>query len=38
VKDPGSPYRPSARVDTWIKVKPEYMKEFGEVIPLSQYN
>jgi len=31
IQDPDSPYQPSARVDSWIKVKPEYMKEFGEV-------
>lgn len=30
LKNPGSPYRLNERHDDWMKVKPEYMTEFGE--------
>ncbi|KAH7042068.1 DNA ligase 4 [Macrophomina phaseolina] len=30
IKNPRSPYRLNQRNDDWIKVKPEYMTEFGE--------
>lgn len=30
IKDPSSPYVVNARMDTWLKLKPEYMSEFGE--------
>ncbi|KAF1815104.1 DNA ligase [Eremomyces bilateralis CBS 781.70] len=30
IKNPRSPYRLNERNDDWIKVKPEYMSEFGE--------
>lgn len=30
LKNPGSPYRLDDRNDTWQKVKPEYMNEYGE--------
>lgn len=30
VKNPNSPYRMNERHDDWMKVKPEYMTEFGE--------
>ncbi|KAK9477284.1 ATP dependent DNA ligase domain-containing protein [Lipomyces japonicus] len=30
IKDPLSEYRVSERTDDWVKVKPEYMLEFGE--------
>lgn len=34
VKDPDSAYVPNDRNETWIKVKPEYMAEFGENLDL----
>ncbi|KAK9462546.1 ATP dependent DNA ligase domain-containing protein [Lipomyces oligophaga] len=30
IKNPDSPYVVNQRLDSWIKVKPEYMEEFGE--------
>lgn len=30
LKNPRSPYRLNSRNDDWLKVKPEYMSEFGE--------
>lgn len=30
IKNPRSPYRLNERNDDWVKVKPEYMTEFGE--------
>ncbi|OQO10226.1 hypothetical protein B0A48_04583 [Cryoendolithus antarcticus] len=32
LKNPRSPYRLNERNDDWIKVKPEYMTEFGEAL------
>ncbi|KAJ9663299.1 DNA ligase (ATP) [Coniosporium apollinis] len=32
IKNPRSPYRLNERNDDWIKVKPEYMTEFGEAL------
>lgn len=34
VKDPDSAYIPNDRNESWIKVKPEYMSEFGENLDL----
>ncbi|KAI5290094.1 DNA ligase (ATP), partial [Ascosphaera acerosa] len=34
LKNPGSPYRLNERCDDWMKVKPEYMTEFGESLDL----
>lgn len=34
IKDPDSTYHPNERNDSWIKVKPEYMSEFGENLDL----
>ena len=34
VKDPNTAYHPNERNDNWIKVKPEYMAEFGENLDL----
>ncbi|BFZ54072.1 DNA ligase (ATP) [Savitreella phatthalungensis] len=34
VKDPASAYATNKRTDGWIKVKPEYMGEFGENLDL----
>lgn len=34
VKDPDSAYVPNDRNESWIKVKPEYMAEFGENLDL----
>ncbi|KAG5359072.1 DNA ligase 4 [Yarrowia sp. C11] len=30
IKDPNSVYKVNTRDDTWLKIKPEYMSEFGE--------
>lgn len=30
LKNPNSTYQLNARIDTWMKVKPEYMDEYGE--------
>ena len=34
IKSPRSPYRLNERHDDWMKVKPEYMTEFGESLDL----
>ncbi|EED23246.1 DNA ligase, putative [Talaromyces stipitatus ATCC 10500] len=34
LKNPRSPYRLNERHDDWMKVKPEYMTEFGEALDL----
>jgi DNA ligase 4 len=34
IKSPISPYRVSDRLDSWIKVKPDYMEELGENLDL----
>lgn len=34
LKNPNSPYRLNERSDDWMKVKPEYMTEFGEFLDL----
>ena len=34
LKNPRSPYRLNERHDDWLKVKPEYMTEFGESLDL----
>ncbi|KAI5298354.1 DNA ligase (ATP), partial [Ascosphaera atra] len=34
LKNPNSPYRLNERHDDWMKVKPEYMTEFGESLDL----
>ncbi|KAI5307300.1 hypothetical protein KEM56_000584 [Ascosphaera pollenicola] len=34
LKNPNSPYRLNERSDDWMKVKPEYMTEFGESLDL----
>lgn len=34
LKNPRSPYRLNDRHDDWMKVKPEYMTEFGEALDL----
>ncbi|GAO45821.1 hypothetical protein G7K_0070-t2 [Saitoella complicata NRRL Y-17804] len=34
LKDPDSIYIPSSRSGKWVKIKPEYMKEFGENLDL----
>ncbi|KAJ6144496.1 hypothetical protein N7470_008391 [Penicillium chermesinum] len=35
LKNPRSPYRLNERHDDWMKVKPEYMAEFGESLDLT---
>ncbi|KAB8068426.1 ATP dependent DNA ligase domain-containing protein [Aspergillus leporis] len=35
LKNPRSPYRLNERHDDWMKVKPEYMTEFGESLDLT---